>query len=134
MVINSKLAGTPGQTWAGLDLRFKELFLWKFFSTFFSSNVGLRSLSNKIANFSHITVLHVSRNQLSTLPSFLFESCRYYELSSFLFILNMLFIRNLTTLDASCNIISYIPPEIGELGKVFSLFLRHIRFHTEYNS
>eukprot|EP00008_Paramoeba_atlantica_P009434 CAMPEP_0201490982 /NCGR_PEP_ID=MMETSP0151_2-20130828/28204_1 /ASSEMBLY_ACC=CAM_ASM_000257 /TAXON_ID=200890 /ORGANISM="Paramoeba atlantica, Strain 621/1 / CCAP 1560/9" /LENGTH=515 /DNA_ID=CAMNT_0047877159 /DNA_START=187 /DNA_END=1730 /DNA_ORIENTATION=- len=88
--INPKLANVPGQTWTGLDL----------------TAVGLRSLSEKIGNFSHITILHLSRNHLTTLPVALFQR-----------------LRLLVTLDLSYNNLISLPSEIGELGKLETLYL-----------
>ena len=42
-----------------------------------NSGVGLRSLSEKIANFSHIGALHLSRNQLTSLPVALFKNLKW---------------------------------------------------------
>jgi len=90
--INPKLANVQGQTWTGLDL----------------TGVGLRSLSEKIANFSHIIALHLSRNQLTVLPVALFRN-----------------LRHLVTMDVSYNNLQYLPSEVGELGKLETLHLFH---------
>lgn len=81
----------------------KKIFLWTELDL--SSN-GLRSVSNQIGLYNHITALYLNDNKINFLPEDVFST-----------------LKSLRTLDLSANALTQVPKSLGMISTLEKLYL-----------